>query len=135
MSMHDLFRKIARTTGEAAGSPYAFSLALLIIIAWALVGEQFHYSDTWQLVINTGTTILTFLMVFLIQNMQNRESKAIQFKLDELIRSVRGARDRLVDIEDMSDEELAALQQEFHELKQKVDERISHRQARKTTSP
>ena len=119
MNTHDVFRRLAHKTGEVAGSPYAFSGALLVIVAWALLGEQFEYSDTWQLVINTGTTILTFLMVFLIQNMQNRESKAMQFKLDELIRAIKGARNGLVDLEDMSDEELDALEGEFRKIREK----------------
>jgi len=118
MSIHDFFRKISHKTGEVAGSPYAFSSALLVVATWALLGRHFNYSDSWQLFINTGTTIMTLLMVFLIQNMQNRESKAIQFKLDELIRSMKGARNKLVDLEDMSDEEIAMFQDEFRKVRQ-----------------
>lgn len=114
-----MFRKIAHRIGEAAGSPYAFMIALLIVVTWALLGSRFDYSNTWQLVINTGTTILTFLMVFLIQNMQNRESKATQIKLDELIRAVRGARNGLVDLEDMSEQDLDALEEEFRKIRER----------------
>jgi low affinity Fe/Cu permease len=103
--MREFFRKFSQYTSEASGTPYAFLLAVIIIVVWALTGKIFNYSDTWQLIINTGTTIVTFLMVFLIQNSQNRESKAIQLKLDELIRAVKGARNKLVDLEDLSDDE------------------------------
>jgi low affinity Fe/Cu permease len=99
------------------GSPWIFVLAVLLIVGWALSGPLFGYSDTWQLVINTTTTIVTFLMVFLIQNTQNRDSEAIHLKLDELIRAVHSARTRLVDLEDLSDEELQGLHEEFHELR------------------
>src|SRR5437588_4909888 len=97
--MRELFRKFAQTTSQAVGSSWSFILAVLIIIAWGITGPVFHYSDTWQLVINTGTTIITFLMVFLIQNTQNRDAKAIHLKLDELIRGVTGARTGLVNLE------------------------------------
>lgn len=119
MLIQEMFRKIAHRIGEAAGSPYAFMIALLIVVTWALLGSRFDYSNTWQLVINTGTTILTFLMVFLIQNMQNRESKATQIKLDELIRAVRGARNGLVDLEDMSEQDLDALEEEFRKIRER----------------
>ena len=114
--MNDLFRKLAHRTSEAAGSPWAFIAAVSIILIWALTGPVFHFSDTWQLVINTSTTILTFLMVFLIQNTQNRDAKAIHLKLDELIKSVQGARNAMVNLEDLSDTELARLEQEFKRL-------------------
>src|SRR6188474_925641 len=91
LSMNELFRKIAHTTSQVIGSPIAFVVAVLIVLVWAVTGPFFGFSDTWQLVINTGTTIVTFLVVFMIQNTQNRDSKAIQLKLDELIRSIRGA--------------------------------------------
>src|SRR3982074_983434 len=103
--MNELFRKFALATSAMVGSSWAFILAVLIIIVWALTGPVFHYSDTWQLVINTGTTIITFLMVFLIQNTQNRDAKAIHLKLDELIRAVEGARTHLVALEELSHEE------------------------------
>jgi len=114
--MRDFFRKFAHKTSEAVGSPWAFLLALLIIGGWAATGPLFKYSDTWQLVINTGTTIVTFLMVFLIQNTQNRDARAIHLKLDELIRALGPARNRLVDLENLSDDELDALQKEFQTI-------------------
>jgi len=116
--MHDFFRKIAHKISEAVGSPWAFILALSVIVLWAVSGPIFGFSDTWQLIINTSTTILTFLMVFLIQNTQNRDARAIHLKLDELIRAHRDARNELVDLEDLSDKELAALQREFERLRE-----------------
>jgi len=113
---HDFFRKFARRTSNGVGSTWAFLLAVLIILVWAATGPLFHFSDTWQLVINTSTTIVTFLMVFLIQNTQNRDAIQIQLKLDELIRALKGARNRLVDLEELTDEELEALRLEFHRL-------------------
>ena len=109
----DTFHHFARQLAEAVGSPRAFLLALIVVIVWLASGSTFHYSDTWQLVINTGTTIVTFLMVFLIQNTQNRDAKAIHLKLDELIRGVAGARNRLIDLEEMSEAELDDLQRQF----------------------
>ncbi len=93
--MNEMFRKFAYKTSEALGSPISFVIALCIVIGWAAAGPLYNYSDTWQLVINTGTTIITFLMVFLIQHTQNRDTKLIQIKLDELIRAVRTARNQL----------------------------------------
>lgn len=115
-TMHEAFRKFARLTSDAVGSPFVFVIALVIILVWAFAGPTFGYSDTWQLVINTGTTIVTFLMVFLIQNTQNRDAKAIHLKLDELVRGVRGARTGLVNLEELSDEELETLHKEFQRL-------------------
>ena len=110
--MKELFRKLAQRTATAVGSPWAFLIALLIVVVWALSGPFFGYSDTWQLVINTGTTIVTFLMVFLIQNTQNRDSRALHLKLDELIRAVKGARQSIfVDLEEKSDDELDRVKQ------------------------
>lgn len=125
--MKELFRKFAQTTSQAVGSSWAFLLATLVIVIWAVTGPLFHYSDTWQLVINTGTTIITFLMVFLIQNTQNRDAKAIHLKLDELIRGVEGARTHLVDLEALSDEELDRLQQQFKRIRhaERKDERTT----------
>lgn len=120
--MNDLFRRFATKVSAITGSPGAFLLAVLLVIVWWLTGPTFGYSNTWQLVINTGTTIVTFLMVFLIQNTQNRDSKAIQLKLDELLRAQKGARTALVDIEDLPDDELDALQADF----QKIHRRYSH---------
>lgn len=115
--MNDWFRRFATATAKVIGSPWAFLAALLITIAWALSGPLFGFSDTWQLLINTGTTISTGLIVFLIQNTQNRDAKAIHLKLDELLRAVKGARTGMVDLEDMSDEDLKKLQAEFERLR------------------
>jgi low affinity Fe/Cu permease len=120
--MNEIFRKFAHTASQVVGSSGTFIVALAAIVAWVMLGPYFHYSDTWQLVINTATTIVTFLMVFLIQNTQNRDAKAIHLKLDELIRSVKGARNRLVDLENLSDKELARLQQEFQRLREGSDD-------------
>jgi low affinity Fe/Cu permease len=114
--MFPFFRRFAHGTAAAVGTPWAFFLALSAVVVWALTGPSFGYSDSWQLVINTGTTIVTFLMVFLIQNTQNREARVTQLKLDELIRAVKEARNRLVAMEEMSDEELKRLEREFHQL-------------------
>jgi len=104
---------VAHATAYAIGTPLAFVLAVLVVVAWALCGPAFHYSDTWQLVINTGTTIVTFLVVFMIQNTQNRDSKAIHLKLDELIRAIKSARNRMIYVEDMTDAELATLERQI----------------------
>src|SRR5258706_549054 len=116
--MNELFRKFSQMTSQVVGSSWAFIMAVLIIVVWGVTGPLFHYSDTWQLVINTGTTIITFLMVFLIQNTQNRDAKAIHLKLDELLRGVEGARTGLVDLEDLTDEDLKKLQTEFQHLRE-----------------
>ena len=115
--MHDAFRKFARDVSNLVGTPHAFALALAGVVVWLASGPVFHYSDTWQLVINTATTIITFLVVFMIQNTQNRDSKAIHLKLDELLRAVKAARTNLVDLEDLPDEELARLETEFKRLR------------------
>ncbi|HYY14709.1 MAG TPA: low affinity iron permease family protein [Chthoniobacterales bacterium] len=115
----DAFRVFAQRASILVGTPMAFALAIIIIVIWATTGPKFHYSDTWQLIINTGTTIVTFLMVFVIQNTQNRDAKAIHLKLDELIRAMKGARNKLVDLEELSDEELKKLEQEFQRLRKK----------------
>ncbi|HET7620286.1 MAG TPA: low affinity iron permease family protein [Gemmatimonadaceae bacterium] len=116
--MREAFRKFAAATARFVGSPWIFVLAVLLIVGWALSGPIFGFSDTWQLVINTTTTIVTFLMVFLIQNTQNRDSEAIHLKLDELIRAVQTARTRLVDLEDLSDDQLEKLRAEFQRLRE-----------------
>ena len=116
--MRDFFHKFAHKTSELVGAPVTFIGAVLIVIGWAFTGPVFHYSDTWQLIINTGTTILTFLIVFLIQNTQNRDAQAIHLKLDELIRAVKGARNSLVDLENFTDDELHALADEFRRLRE-----------------
>lgn len=119
--MNDYFRIFAHKVSQVVGSPWAFILAMTIIVVWAITGPIFHFSDTWQLVINTSSTIVTFMMVFLIQNTQNRDAKAIHLKLDELIRSVREARKTMVDLEQLSDEDLDRLQKEFHRLRERAE--------------
>jgi low affinity Fe/Cu permease len=114
----DGFRKLAHRTSQEMGTPWAFLAAVLVVFAWVITGPLFDYSDTWQLVINTGTTIITFLMVFLIQNTQNRDAQAIHLKLDELIHAVKHARNQLVDIEDTTDEEMQRLAKEFRQLRE-----------------
>ena len=114
--MRDAFHVLARVASNVLGTPWSFILALTIIVIWGATGPMFNYSDTWQLIINTGTTIVTFLMVFLIQNTQNRDAKAVHLKLDELIRALKGARNRLVDLEKLSDEELEKLEKEFERI-------------------
>jgi low affinity Fe/Cu permease len=127
--VQDAFRVFARKTSEVLGTAWSFVIAILIIVIWAASGHVFHYSDTWQLIINTGTTIVTFLMVFLIQNTQNRDAKAVHLKLDELIRSVSGARNTMVDLERLSDDELKALQAEFKRISAKADKASGRVQA------
>lgn len=114
-----MFRKIATYISALMGTPAAFVAALVLVISWAVTGPLFNFSNTWQLFINTGTTIMTFLMVFLIQNTQNRDGKALQLKLDELIRSSIPARDNFVDLEDMTDQELEDLDEEFKHIHDK----------------
>src|SRR5256714_13022471 len=116
----DAFRVFARHSAIALGSAWAFAGAMLVILVWILTGPAFHFSDTWQLVINTGTTIVTFLMVFLIQNTQNRDAKAMQLKMDEVIRALKRARNEMVDLEDLSDEELSKLEEQFKRLRTKA---------------
>jgi low affinity Fe/Cu permease len=116
--MNEVFRRFAVSAAGAVGSPWSFVLASMAIVLWAVSGPVFGFSDTWQLVINTATTIITFLMVFLIQNTQNRDAVALHLKLDELLRGVEGARTGLVDLENLTDEQLARLQAEFHRLRE-----------------
>jgi low affinity Fe/Cu permease len=115
--MHEIFRKFAHKSALVLGSPEVFLLALVTILVWAALGPAYGFSDTWQLVINTATSILTFLMVVIIQNTQNRDSKAIQLKLDELLRGVKGARTGMVRLEDLTDEELKRLTTDFEQLR------------------
>lgn len=122
------FRRFSHRTAIAVGSSSAFATALATVAIWAIVGPFFHYSDTWQLTINTGTTIITFLMVFVIQNTQNRDAQVMQLKLDELIRAVEQARNELVDLEDLSDEELHRLQLQFEGLRKAAEDARSARE-------
>lgn len=117
-SLKDTFRRFAQGASETLGSPWVFIFALLIVIAWALTGPLFDFSNTWQLVINTGTTIVTFLMVFVIQNTQNRDAHAMHLKLDELLRAMHDARNELIDLEHCTDEQLARYEAEFKRLKE-----------------
>jgi low affinity Fe/Cu permease len=112
----DRFHRFASAASKVVGSPWSFLVATAIIVIWGLTGPMFQFSDTWQLIINTGTTIVTFLMVFLIQNTQNRDAKAIHLKLDELLRGVKGARNQLIDLESLSEEEIEALEKEFKRI-------------------
>jgi low affinity Fe/Cu permease len=113
----DAFRLFAKRSSMVLGSAWAFATAILIIVVWGLTGPMFHYSDTWQLIINTGTTIVTFLMVFLIQNTQNRDAKAAHLKLDEIIRALKGARNELIDLEKLADEDLTNLEKQFERVR------------------
>ena len=117
-SLAEGFDRLAHWTARHAGRASTFALALAIIVAWAVSGPVFHWSDTWQLVINTGTTIVTFLMVFLIQNTQNRDTSALQLKLDELIRVNEKARNRLLRLEELTEEEMEHIRQTFTRLAQ-----------------
>ena len=132
--MRELFRKFAQITSQVVGSSWAFILAVAVIAAWAVTGPMFHYSDTWQLVINTGTTIITFLMVFLIQNTQNRDAKAIHLKLDELIKGVKGARTSMVNLEQLSDKDLERLQKEFERLHHSETRHVHEEEAERRQS-
>jgi low affinity Fe/Cu permease len=115
-AVEEVFAQVAGKVSQAAGSFWTFSLALLVVLVWAATGPIFHYSETWQLVINTGTTIVTFLMVFVIQHAQNKDMRAVQLKLNELIAAVEGASNRLIDVEDLSDRELEHLYARFQVL-------------------
>jgi low affinity Fe/Cu permease len=117
----DAFRIFARSSSIVLGSAWAFASAVLVIVIWGLTGPTFHYSNTWQLIINTGTTIVTFLMVFLIQNTQNRDAKAAHLKLDELIRALKGARNELIDLQKLSDEDLTSLEKQFERVRKKAE--------------
>lgn len=115
-ALEEVFAKLAAKISQATGSFWTFSAALLVVLVWAATGPVFHYSETWQLVINTGTTIITFLMVFVIQHAQNKDMRAVQLKLNELIAAVEGASNRLIDVEDLSDRELEHLYARFQIL-------------------
>ena len=134
--MSEWFRRFAHSTAVAVGSVPAFVVAVSVIIVWLVTGPAFHFSNTWQLVINTATTIITFLMVFLIQNTQNRETRALHLKIDELLRAVAAARTAFVHLEELSDEELDRLQSEFEKLGGRIsDVRKSKRVAGRAGSP
>lgn len=120
MNRKSWFSKLARKAAKYSGTPLSFGCALLIILVWAVTGPFFHYNDTWQLVINTGTTIVTFLMVFLIQNAQNRDSMAVQLKLDELIRADKEAHNSLMDLEELEEEELEKIREKFEAVATKA---------------
>lgn len=115
--INDGFRKFSSWSSERFGSPWAFGITCIICAGWGLAGPFFHWSDTWQLTLNTVGSVVTFLMVFLIQNTQNRDARAMHLKLDELIRAKRHARDEFMDLEDASDEEIRAFREEFKKLK------------------
>jgi len=117
----DAFRIFARRSSAVLGSAWAFGVAILVIVIWGLTGPAFHYSNTWQLIINTGTTIVTFLMVFLIQNTQNRDAKAAHLKLDEIIRALEGARNELIDLEKLADEDLTSLEKQFERVRKSAE--------------
>ncbi len=119
-----IFAKFAKKVGQWTGHPISFVLATAIIIVWAITGPIFRYSDTWQLVINTGTTIVTFLMVFLIQNSQNRDTGAIQTKLDELIRAIEGAHNALLDLEELDEGEIEHIRRDYRKLAEKARDSI-----------
>jgi low affinity Fe/Cu permease len=140
----EVFTRFAKATARWSGHPVTFGVALFVILVWAVTGPLFHFSDTWQLVINTGTTIITFLMVFLIQNTQNRDSVAMQIKLDELLRAVKGAQTAMADLEDLTQAELDAFREHYAQLASEArakmratdelpfaDERAAHRQRSK----
>lgn len=123
------FRRFAHKSAQVMGLPNIFIFALFVVLIWAITGPFFNYSDTWQLVINTGTSVMTFLMVFLIQNTQNRDAQSMQLKLDELVRAMKDARNELIDLENCTDEQLAKFEAEFTNLK------LQHEARRATTIP
>jgi low affinity Fe/Cu permease len=123
-SKPSFFTRFAKHAATITGKPATFVCAVLIIITWAFLGPLFGFSDTWQLVINTGTTIITFLMVFLIQNTQNRDGEAVQIKLDELIRSIKGARNQMMNLEEMDEKELNRIRKEYLDLAEAADSKL-----------
>lgn len=128
--MKEVFHKVSSKVSQIAGEPATFVLAVSVIILWGANGPLFNFSDTWQLIINTATTIVTFLMVFLIQNTQNRDAKAIHLKLDEILRSIKGARNDFLDIENVSDEELEKYHEEFKNLHEKYTKELKRRKSK-----
>ncbi|MEO6846751.1 MAG: low affinity iron permease family protein [Chthoniobacterales bacterium] len=125
------FSKFAHGTAIATGNPVSFALAVFVILVWGITGPVFHYSDTWQLVINTSTTIITFLMVFLIQNTQNRDSEEIHVKLDELIRAMEGAENSLLDLEELDEKELHSIRHQYTELAAAAEKEHERRKSKK----
>lgn len=125
--VNEVFRKVAHFISQITGNAWTFTMAILLVIFWFFTGPIFNFSETWQLFINTLTTIVTFLMVFLIQNTQNRDTKAIHLKLDELIRSHRGARASIIDVESLPDQDLELFHQEFKILRDKYEIEITKR--------
>ena len=121
------FHVFAMQAANWVGTKWAFLIALLVIVLWLLSGPYFHYSDTWQLIINTGTTVVTFLVVFLIQNTQNRDARAIHLKLDEIIKSIDKARNEMIDIEHLSDDELQNLADKYQKVREECDSRSKRR--------
>jgi low affinity Fe/Cu permease len=123
VAVSDVFRVFARKSSAILGSAWTFAAAIFIVVNWAITGPKFRYSDTWQLIINTGTTIVTFLMVFLIQTTQNRDAKSTHLKLDEIIRAVKGARNELVSLQELSDTELTKLEQQFTRVRERAEDK------------
>jgi len=121
----DAFHNFAKHCAAIVGSSWAFVLVIMLVMIWLITGPTFHFSDTWQLAINTGTTIVTFLIVFLIQNSQNRDAKAVHLKLDELIHGVKGARNNLINLENLTDRELEGLQRQFERLQKQTQQKSS----------
>ncbi len=126
MHHKNLFSRFAKKISRVVGNPISFSIAFLVIVVWAILGPIYHFSDTWQLVINTGTTIVTFLIVFLIQNTQNRDSEAMQLKLDELIRAVEGAHNTLLDLEELTTSDLDKIKKRYESLAEKAREDLKN---------
>lgn len=127
-----VFTRFAKWTSHYTGKPVTFISAVIIILIWAVTGPVFKFSDTWQLVINTGTTIITFLMVFLIQNTQNRDTEALQLKLDEIIRCLEGARNQVLDLEELDEDELDEIRKEYLKLAEKARKKIDARERKKS---
>ncbi len=121
---NSIFTQFAKATAAASGKPISFIIAVLLIVGWALSGPMFGFSDTWQLIVNTSTTIITFLMVFLIQNTQNRDTEALQIKLDELIRAVEGARNEMLDLEELDEKQLNKIRNEYLQLAKNAHEEM-----------
>jgi low affinity Fe/Cu permease len=132
--VYELFNRVAKATARATGHPIAFILALALIVVWAVSGPLFGFSDTWQLVINTGTTIATFLMVFLIQNTQNRDTAALQLKLDELIRVQGNAQNALLDLEELSEDELEEVRARYEAMAKKARDKEAEKDKAKTAA-